>query len=187
MQSVQANAEAHPSSLPLRLTGTEQQMLESLACREKFDIDAEKIVARKRGTPGAGEFYAEVLCQPHSRYKNNLVHHIVFCDKDSGWWQCRRSEQAIRLAQGSNPLVYFENDIEVAVAYKIAQSLEAGKYYQGEEMPDAQQSICNIKRHAGHGNVEMDDVLVARCGIKEIFISTWCPQTDCPRIIGSRQ
>jgi len=185
VQSIDIDAKPVSGSSPLRLTNIEQQLLEIKACREKFDIGVEKFIARKQGGV-AEEFYAEVLCQPHLFYKDIPVHHIVYCDKDKGEWQCDRSEQAIRLTHGLKPLVYFENDIEAGLAYEIALKLEAGKYYQGEELPDAQQSICNIKRHIDRNNNETQDVVVAKCGDKEIFVSTWCPQKDCPRIIGSR-
>ena len=177
---------AGPNSSSLRLTSAERQFLELKTCREKFDIGTEKIVARKQSELSAEAFYAEVLCQPHSHYKDSPIHHIVFCDKDRGVWQCLRSEQAIRLIDGKQPLVYFENDIEAATAHAIALILRAGNYYQGEEIPDAQKSVCNITRHVGSDESEMHDVLVATCGDREIFISTWCPQKECPRIIGSR-
>lgn len=186
IQPAQLSAETAMTSSAVRLTSIEQQLLESKACRERFNAGVEKIVARRQTGSGIEEFYAEVLCQPHSRYRDNPIHHIVYCDKDKGEWQCVRSEQAMRLMHGKQPLVYFENNIDAKLAYEIALRLEKGLYFQGEEMPDAQQSVCNIRRHSDREENETQDVVIAKCGNKEIFVSTWCPQKECPRIIGTR-
>jgi hypothetical protein len=171
---------------PVLLSQKEEEQLASIACREKFNIGVEKIAANAQNRSGPDDIYAEVLCQSHSKYNDNPMHHVVYCDKDKVTWRCYRSEQAIRLIAIKSALVYFDNDIDAATILSIAQMLVSSKFYQGEELPDLRASTCSIRRYSSFDNVRMPDVLVTTCAGREIFISTWCPQKECPRIIATR-
>jgi hypothetical protein len=171
---------------PVRLTQKEKVLLESLACREKFDIAIDKIIASGDAQSNPKEVYAEVLCQPHANFKLNAIHHVVFCEKNGARWKCPRSELAIRMNDDGHALIYFEDDIAIETAYNIVIKLANSKYYQGEDVPKPNQSVCNIHQHFNDDHVPVPDVYVAHCELHEVFISTWCPQQECPRIIGSR-
>ena len=172
---------------PVRLTQKEKVLLESLACRDKFDIAIEKVVASGDAKSNSKEVYAEVLCQPHDKYRLNTIHHVVFCEKHGAIWKCLRSELAIRMNDETHALIYFEDKIAIETAYEILIKLATSKYYQGEEVPNPNQSVCNIHQHFNDDHVLVPDVYVANCELHEVFVSTWCPQQECPRIIGKRE
>ena len=171
----------------VRLTQKEKVLLESLACRDKFDIAIEKVIASGDAKSNPKEVYAEVLCQPHDKFKLNAIHHVVFCEKHGAIWKCPRSELAIRMNDDSHALIYFEDNIAIETAYDIIIKLANSKYYQGEDVPKPNQSVCNIHQHFNDDHMPVPDVYAATCGTQEILISTWCPQQECPRIIGKRE
>ena len=170
----------------LQLTHKEQQLLESLTCRNKFNVGADKIIASGDARTNPTESYAEVLCRPHDNFKLNSIHHVIFCEKHRSPWKCPRTELAIRMNDNTHALVYFEDDIRIDTAYSIVMKLASSKYYQGEDIPKPEKSVCNIHHHFNDDHQLVPDVYVATCGIQEVFISTWCPQQECPRIIGKR-
>ena len=172
---------------PARLKQKEKLLLESLACREKFGVAVDKIIANSDAQSNPNGVYAEVLCQSHDNFKFNAIHHVVFCEKNSPIWNCPRSELAIRMNDSSHALIYFEDDIAIETAYNIIIKLANSKYYQGEDVPKPNQSVCNIRHHFNDDHVAVSDVYVASCELQEVFISTWCPQQECPRIIGKRE
>ena len=171
-------------SHPVHITAQEQQLLESKACRDKFNTGTERIVART-DTSSTPDVYAEVLCQSHAQFKDSPVYHVVFCDRNEAEWHCERSEHAIRMSS-NRALVYYADDVDTATAYAIAVKLASVKRFQGEAMPDMQKSVCNIQRFVTFDNTSLPNVFVATCNLREIFLSTWCPQQECPRIIGTR-
>lgn len=174
-------------SYPLRLTGKEQQLLESITCRDKFNVGADKIIANGNAPSNPDDTYAEVLCQTHDTFKLHSIHHVVFCEKHRSPWTCPRSELAVRMNDRSHALVYFEDDIAIDTAYDIVMKLAMSKYYQGEDVPKPDQSICNIHHHFNDDHELVPDIYAVTCGTQQVLISTWCPQQECPRIIGNRE
>ena len=172
---------------PVRLTQKEKVLLESWACRDQFNLGMDKLVALGNARFKPDSIHAEVLCQPHANFKLNAIHHVVFCEKHGAIWKCLRSELAIRMNDETHALIYFEDDIAIETAYNIIIKLANSKYYQGEDVPKPNQSVCNIRHHFNDDHVAVSDVYVASCELQEVFISTWCPQQECPRIIGKRE
>ncbi|MES1190264.1 MAG: hypothetical protein ABUS47_04205 [Steroidobacter sp.] len=168
----------------VHITTQEQQLLELKACRDKFNTGTERIVARTDAS-STPDVYAEVLCQSHEQFKHSPVYHVVYCDRNADTWHCERTERAIR-TDGNRALVYYAEDVDTAIAYAIIVKLASIKRFQGEAMPDMQKSVCNIQRFATFDNTSLPDVFTVTCENREILVSTWCPQQECPRIIGSR-
>jgi len=184
LPATQSSALVSNELYPVRLGQKERLLLESWACRDQFNLGMDKLVALGNARFKPDSIHAEVLCQTHDNFKFNAIHHVVFCEKHSAIWKCPRSELAIRMRDNSHSLIYFEDDIGIETAYNIVMKLAASKYYQGEEVPKPDQSTCNIRHHYNNDHALVPDVYVASCELQEVFISTWCPQQDCPRIIG---
>lgn len=164
----------------------EQQLLGSITCADKFNLDVDKMTALGNTRSNPNSIFAEVLCRSHDHIKSNNIQHVVFCEKSRSSWKCPRSELAIRMNDESHALIYFEDDIGIETAYSIVKKLAASKYYQGEDIPKPASSICNIHHHFNDAHALVPDVYAATCGTQQILISTWCPQEECPRIIGKR-
>lgn len=173
--------------LPYHFSQQEQQLLESMTCADTFNLSIDRIIALADSQSNPGSIFAEVLCKSHDAFRSNSIQHVVFCEKHRAAWKCPRSELAIRMTDNTRALIYFEDDIEVEIAYNIVTKLAASKYYQGEDIPKPNQSICNIHHYFNDDHKLVSDVYAATCGTQQVLISTWCPQQECPRIIGKRE
>jgi hypothetical protein len=178
---------ASTALFPYNFTNQEAGLLESKSCMERYGLKVEKIIASSNAKTNPDEVYAEVLCESHDEYKFNPIHRVVFCERHHASWDCTRSELAIRVNEANRALIYFEDDVAAETAYNITLKLATSKYFQGEDIPKPGQAVCNIRQHFNDDGQLVPDVYVATCGTREVFISTWCPQQECPRIISNRK
>ncbi|HEY5809973.1 MAG TPA: hypothetical protein VIT67_18510 [Povalibacter sp.] len=162
---------------PLQLDDAERSTLEGVACRSRHDTGLEKIDGRVYGRGANAAAAAEVHCAAHETFRNTPVHFVVPCARESGNWQCQGELRQFRVSAGPEEVeVRVEGEISLIQAHGVVQKLANGGTFQGYPLRKALVSPCYVHQGAAQ---EFIDV---KCQGWHIIVSTWCPQSDCPRV-----
>lgn len=164
--------------LPLAPTQAERSTLESAACRSRHDTGLEKIDGRAYGRGVNAAAVAEVHCVSNETFRSTPVRFVVPCSREGGTWQCQGDWRQFAVTAGTEQVdVRVEGRISLAQAYDVIQKLAHGGTFQGYPLHKALASPCYVHRGAAQ---EFIDV---KCSGWHIIVSTWCPQSECPRVL----
>lgn len=161
----------------LALSATERGAIELAACRSRHDVAVERIEAQAYGAGSRAAAVAEVHCASHATFQGAPVHYVVQCFREAGRWDCQNqwTELAVKAA-ASTVAVRVEGEISLAQSVQIVQAIGKGGMFQGYPLAKTLVSPCYV--HRGQAQEFID----VKCQGWHIIMSTWCPQSQCPRV-----
>lgn len=169
---------AGPANIqPLQLGQAERTRIETAACRDPHQVAAARIDAQAYGTGAAAAAVAEVHCASHARFLDSPVHYVVQCFRESGQWDCPNEWSEVAVSMGDETVaVRVEGDISLSQSSQLVHAIADGGMFQGYPLRKALVSPCYV--HRGQAKEFID----VRCQGWHIVMSTWCPQSQCPRV-----
>jgi len=167
-------AETHP----LQLKTSERATVERLACQDPHGLAMQTLDGHTYGRGDSVPAVAEVHCAPHGMFKGNPVHYMVQCAREQSEWSCHGEWNEIVVEAGEDRIpVRVEGKTSLALSYQVVQTVANGGRFQGYPLRKTLVPPCYVNRGAAQ---EFIDV---KCEGWHIIVSTWCPQTECPRVL----
>lgn len=162
---------------PLELSGDQRQQIERISCASRHSLSVARVEGHNYGRGTSAAATAEVHCVPHGLFRGSPVHYITQCSREHGSWSCQGEWTAITVSVGDEAIeTRIEGDISAEQAYDVIQKIAHAGMFQGYSLRKALASPCYV--HEGTER-ELIDV---KCRGWYIIVSTWCPQSDCPRV-----
>lgn len=173
------SASARPAEiLPLQLTQQERSEVEQMACQVRHGVASGKIDGRAYGRGTSASAVAEVSCAPHGQFAGYPLRHVVECSREQGKWDCPSEWQEILVATASDPIaVRVEGATTLVQAHRIIRTIAGAGMFQGYPLPKTLVPPCYV--HQG----KTQEFIDVKCRGWHVIVSTWCPQSDCPRVI----
>jgi len=168
------SAETHP----LQLKMSERSTVERLACQEPHGLTMQTLDGHTYGRGVSVPAVAEVHCAAHDMFKGSPVHYVVQCAREHSEWSCQGEWNEILVDVGDERIpVRVEGKTSLALSYEVVQKVANGGRFQGYPLRKALVPPCYVNRGAAQ---EFIDV---KCEGWHIIVSTWCPQSECPRVL----
>lgn len=166
-------------TLVIDLPLTEQRRLEHLACERKHGVSVDRIQAhRYRDEPERSEF-AWVFCKPHGSHDGKPLRYVVSCEREKRDWRCGESDLEVLFAIGKIDVAFSFGGLDFDWAYgSVLKLVKEGWFPSAPE--SASPRRCTVRKDV------IPEWFSVNCLGREITISSWCPQDDCPSIVSSR-
>ncbi len=163
---------------PLQLKASERARVERLACQDPHGLTMQALDGHTYGRGASVPAIAEVHCAAHDMFEGNPVHYLVQCAREQGEWSCHGQWNEILVGVGAERIpVRVEGKTPLALSYQVVQKVAGGGLFQGYPLRKALVPPCYVNRGAAQ---EFIDV---KCEGWHIIVSTWCPQSECPRVL----
>lgn len=163
---------------PLQLKAVERSTLEHLACQEPHGVSLQTLDGHTYGRGASVPAVAEVHCAAHGLFKGNPVHYVVQCSRERSEWRCQGEWNEILVGVDAEQIaVRVEGKTPLALSYQVVEKIAHGGRFQGYPLRKALVPPCYVSRGRAQ---EFIDV---KCEGWHIIVSTWCPQSDCPRVL----
>jgi hypothetical protein len=164
---------------PIELSPSDKRVLEKLVCRESHQMP----LARADGTVFDDGFAravsARVECAPHDHIKDKPIRFATDCKKDGQEWKCVvPSQLEMVVAVGERDVLLTISGTEPAWAHEAIRKLEVTGFIRNDAGVTAGPPRCSISR-----GMQIPEWYHVRCLGRDITISTWCPQGDCPTVV----
>lgn len=168
---------AAADTYPLAITDAQRHQVEQISCRSRHALSVASIEGRRYGRGENAAATAEVHCVPHGMYRGRPIHYITQCSREHGQWSCQGEWTAITVDMDGAPIeARIEGQIAFEQADGIIRKIAHSGMFQGYPLRKVLVSPCYV--HQGSER-ELIDV---KCDGWHVIVSTWCPQSDCPRI-----
>lgn len=163
---------------PLQLAASERSTVERLACQDPHGLGIQQIDGHAYGRGARAPAVAEVHCAPHGTFQGSPIHYVTQCAREQGQWSCQGQWSEILVGVGSDRIpVRVEGKTPLTLSRQVVQKIASGGMFQGYPLRKALAPPCYVHRGATQ---EFIDV---KCEGWHIIVSTWCPQSECPRIL----
>ena len=165
-------------TFPLQLTELDRSTLERMACQAPHGVPAENIDGHAYGRGANADAIVEVHCASHGMFAGKPVHYVLQCSRDQGKWGCENEWSEILVTAGSEAIpVRVEGKTPLPEANRTIQAIVNGGEFQGQPLRKALEPPCYVNQR------KSEEFLDVKCQSWHIIVSTWCPQTMCPRVL----
>jgi hypothetical protein len=167
-------------SFPIDLSPIEERELEDLACKRKHGVLMDRVQAHRYQYESERSEYAQAFCKPHGSYEGKQMRYVVSCEKKRRDWKCGEPDLEVILAVGQADVAFSFGDLDFDWAYDAVSKLVKEGWLTANRDDSNVIRRCTLQRHF------IPEWFSVHCLDREITISTWCPQEECPSIVSSR-
>jgi hypothetical protein len=162
---------------PVKLTEPERALIERTACTSPHAVGAEDIKpwTHQRGGRADG---AEVRCRPHTKTDGKDLRYFAQCSREKSAWTCGDGGLEIAVPVEDREVIVRFTDLPPAIAESMIVKLAKGGWLR-EQPTHPLPEVCEISKDS------VPEWLRVDCDGWGITMSTWCPQDECPRVIGA--